>query len=123
MATVILHLKFQFALVVVTASDHPHWTFRCAVTDLSHFAGTMAFSGRCSFLGTQLTVAPSALAPRRAASVMPIEAAYKNKLKKYGPGKHWEHYELSKNGKAIRIKMHVKKGDTVVVRTASTLQA
>jgi large subunit ribosomal protein L24 len=81
-------------------------------------AGKMAFSGRCSFLGTQLAVAPTAFAPRRSACFTPIEAAYKNKLKKYGPGKHWEHYELSKNGKAIRIKMHVKKGDTVVVWSA-----
>ncbi len=34
-----------------------------------------------------------------------------------GPGKKWESYELTKNGKPVRIPMHVKKGDTVVVIT------
>merc|ERR1719335_1548879 len=32
-----------------------------------------------------------------------------------GPGKRWEHFEVNRNGKPIRHKMHVKKGDTVVV--------
>jgi len=32
-----------------------------------------------------------------------------------GPGKKWEHYELSANGKPIRKNIHVKTGDTVVV--------
>lgn len=34
-----------------------------------------------------------------------------------GPGKKWESYDLNKNGKPVRIPMHVKKGDTVVVIT------
>ena len=34
-----------------------------------------------------------------------------------GPGKKWESYELNKNGNPVRIPMHVKKGDTVVVIT------
>ena len=32
-----------------------------------------------------------------------------------GPGKKWESYDLNKNGKPVRIPMHVKTGDTVVV--------
>jgi len=32
-----------------------------------------------------------------------------------GPGKKWEHYELTANGKPVRIPMHVKKGDTVQI--------
>jgi large subunit ribosomal protein L24 len=32
-----------------------------------------------------------------------------------GPGKRWEHYELNKNGKPVRVKMHIKTGDTVQV--------
>ena len=32
-----------------------------------------------------------------------------------GPGKTWEHYELTANGKPVRIPMHVKKGDTVQI--------
>ena len=32
-----------------------------------------------------------------------------------GPGKKWEHYELTANGKPMRIPMHVKKGDTVQI--------
>jgi large subunit ribosomal protein L24 len=34
-----------------------------------------------------------------------------------GPGKKWEHYELNKNGKPLRIPMHVRKGDTVQIIT------
>lgn len=30
-----------------------------------------------------------------------------------GPGKKWEHYETNDNGKVVRFKIHVKKGDTV----------
>lgn len=33
-----------------------------------------------------------------------------------GPGKRWEHYELTKNNKPVRIPMHVKSGDTVQVQ-------
>lgn len=32
-----------------------------------------------------------------------------------GPGKKWESYELTKNGKPVRKPMHVKTGDRVVV--------
>lgn len=32
-----------------------------------------------------------------------------------GPGKKWESYELNQNGKPVRLPMHVKTGDTVVV--------
>merc|ERR1712023_579424 len=32
-----------------------------------------------------------------------------------GPGKRWEHIPLTRNGKPIRQRMHVKKGDTVVI--------
>ena len=36
-----------------------------------------------------------------------------------GPGKAWEHYKVNKNGKVVRVKMHVKTGDTVVVIAGS----
>lgn len=36
-----------------------------------------------------------------------------------GPGKKWEHYELTKKGKPVRHPMHVKMGDTVVVIAGS----
>jgi large subunit ribosomal protein L24 len=32
-----------------------------------------------------------------------------------GPGKDWEKVPLTKNGKPVKVKMHVKTGDTVVV--------
>lgn len=32
-----------------------------------------------------------------------------------GPGKNWESYELTKNGKPVRKPLHVKTGDLVVV--------
>ena len=32
-----------------------------------------------------------------------------------GPGKKWEHYELNKNGKPLRVPMHVQRGDLVQI--------
>jgi large subunit ribosomal protein L24 len=32
-----------------------------------------------------------------------------------GPGKKWEHYDLTPNGKPVRVRMHVKSGDMVQV--------
>lgn len=32
-----------------------------------------------------------------------------------GPGKRWEHYPTNDNGKVIRPKLHIRKGDTVQV--------
>lgn len=32
-----------------------------------------------------------------------------------GPGKKWESYDLNKNGKPLRVPMHVRKGDTVQI--------
>ena len=32
-----------------------------------------------------------------------------------GPGKKWEHYDLTKNGKPVRLPMHVQRGDMVQV--------
>lgn len=32
-----------------------------------------------------------------------------------GPGKKWEHYELTKNKRVKRNPIHVKKGDTVQI--------
>lgn len=34
-----------------------------------------------------------------------------------GPGKKWEHYETTKNGKTVRPAMHIRKGDTVQIIT------
>ena len=36
-----------------------------------------------------------------------------------GPGKKWEHYDLTANGKPVRHKLHVRKGDTVQVIAGS----
>lgn len=41
--------------------------------------------------------------------VLPITAGI------IGPGKKWEHYPLNKNGKPIKVPMHIKKGDTVQI--------
>jgi hypothetical protein len=35
-----------------------------------------------------------------------------------GPGKKWEHLEVNKNGKPVRVSMHVRLGDTVKVGLA-----
>lgn len=32
-----------------------------------------------------------------------------------GPGKKWEHYDLNKNGKPLRVPMHVQRGDMVQI--------
>jgi len=42
-------------------------------------------------------------------------ARVKTQIFPQGPGKKWEHYELTANGKPMRIPMHVKKGDTVQI--------
>jgi len=36
-----------------------------------------------------------------------------------GPGKRWEHAELTANGKPVRVAMHVKSGDLVKVIAGS----
>lgn len=41
---------------------------------------------------------------------------------KIGGGKKWKHQPVSPNGKPIKVKMHVKTGDTVQVRIGSALQ-
>lgn len=54
---------------------------------------------------TQPRVAPLFSQPIRAGAI--------------GPGKKWEHYELTANGKPVRQSMHVKAGDVVQVITGA----
>jgi large subunit ribosomal protein L24 len=69
---------------------------------------------KAAFCGSQLAASRS-LAPRRLAPApVTVVAAYGN-LPKIGGGRKWEHYELGPSGKAIRVPMHVKKGDYVQV--------
>lgn len=51
---------------------------------------------------------------RRCAVPLTVRAAYGD-LAKFGGGKKWEHTEVNKNGKPVKVKMHVKKGDLVQV--------
>ncbi|KXZ53712.1 hypothetical protein GPECTOR_6g629 [Gonium pectorale] len=68
-----------------------------------------------AFFGSRLA-APRVAAPRRVAHTTSthVVAAYGN-LPKIGGGRKWEHFELGPSGRAVRIPMHVKKGDTVLV--------
>jgi large subunit ribosomal protein L24 len=69
-----------------------------------------------AFLGSRLC-GGHAVAPRRAlASAKPCIVAAYGDLPRIGGGRKWEHYEVLPNsGRAVRVKMHVKKGDTVQV--------
>jgi len=69
-------------------------------------------AGACGFFGSSLN--QHAAAPRRACPVA-FSVSAMHKGPNIGGGKKWEHYELTKNGKPVRIKMHVRKEDTVVV--------
>lgn len=55
----------------------------------------------------------SITAPSR--SALTVTAAYGD-LSRPGGGRKWKIQELSPNGKPIRVKVHIKKGDTVQVR-------
>ncbi|KAG2441662.1 hypothetical protein HXX76_003280 [Chlamydomonas incerta] len=72
-------------------------------------ARTSAFSG--ATLGR--SVAPRAPITSRTTVCAPV-AAYGD-LPKIGGGRKWEHLELGPGGKALRVPMHVKKGDTVQI--------
>ena len=84
--------------------------------------GTMAASMmnskmQSSFLGSSLrTQRP--FVPSRASPVAgTVVAAYGNKLNP-GGGKPWERTEVNKNGKPVKVKMHVKAGDIVQVQSS-----
>lgn len=70
-----------------------------------------------SFLGsslrssTQRCFVPSRVSP----AVSPVVAHYGGRVK-LGGGKPWERTEVNHNGKPVKVKMHVKKGDIVQVR-------
>ena len=66
-----------------------------------------------SFLGS--SVQQRCFTTRRpvTASVV-VRAAYGN-LPKIGGGRKWVHTEVNQNGKPVKVPMHVKKGDLVVV--------
>lgn len=61
-------------------------------------------------------VAAPSFAARRASSAAPLTvvASYGTDSN-IGGGRRWKHLELNKNGKPVRVKVHVKKGDTVQV--------
>ncbi len=66
------------------------------------------------FFGTSVAPARSGAPRRLTPTTTHVVAAYGD-LPKIGGGRKWEHYELTPSGKAVRIPMHVKKGDTVQV--------
>ncbi|CAL5218978.1 g733 [Coccomyxa viridis] len=73
-----------------------------------------------SFLGTQSLGACGSLSGRRLCGQAQTPRVQHNcctpvRAGAFGPGKKWESYDLNKNGKPVRIPMHVKTGDTVVV--------
>ena len=56
-----------------------------------------------------------ALAAPRPASAAVSRSALSVSAGRIGPGKSWEKLELTKNGKPLKQKIHVKCGDTVIV--------
>jgi hypothetical protein len=77
-------------------------------------AAMAALASRSSFFGAQ-TTSSSAFGPRRVCSVLPVVRAAYGDLPKFKPGKKWVRQELTKNGKPLRVRMHIKSGDTVQV--------
>eukprot|EP00873_Tetraselmis_striata_P001151 jgi/Tetstr1/421415/TSEL_012364.t1 len=59
--------------------------------------------------GRLALAAPRTAAPAASRSSVSVMAG------RIGPGKDWEKIPLNKNGKPLKVKMHVKTGDTVVV--------
>lgn len=74
--------------------------------------------GSSSYFGSNVRQ-QTALSTRRVAPVAVRVVAGWGKQPKIGPGKRWEKPELTKNGKVVRVKLHVKKGDTVIVSAPS----
>ncbi|GFR53163.1 hypothetical protein Agub_g15886, partial [Astrephomene gubernaculifera] len=67
-----------------------------------------------AFFGSRLT-SSRPVAPRRStATTTHVVAAYGD-LPKVGGGRKWEHLEIGPGGKAVRVPMHVRKGDYVQV--------
>ncbi|CAG9466028.1 unnamed protein product [Pedinophyceae sp. YPF-701] len=62
--------------------------------------------GSSVMLGQSLAARPATVSQRR---TLPITAGL------VGPGKKWERLPVTKNGKPVKQKLHVKTGDTVVV--------
>lgn len=78
-------------------------------------ASLMSSKMQSSFLGssvrTQRPFVPSRVSPVSST----VLAAYGNRVN-LGGGKPWERTEVNKNGKPVKVKMHVKAGDIVQVR-------
>jgi large subunit ribosomal protein L24 len=72
-----------------------------------------------SFLGSSVQ-SRSFTARRPAAASVVVRAAYGNRPN-VGGGRKWIHTKVNDNGKPVKVPMHVKKGDLVVVSTAGTL--
>ncbi|GLC46258.1 Plastid ribosomal protein L24 [Pleodorina starrii] len=67
-----------------------------------------------AFFGSRVATGRTAAPRRLAPTTTHVVAAYGD-LPKIGGGRKWEHLELGPSGKALRVDMHVKKGDTVQV--------
>ncbi len=78
-------------------------------------ASILSIKSSSAMLGSSLRQ-QGGLAARSRTSAMPltVTAAW-GKLPNVGGGRKWEHKEVNKNGKPVKIGMHVKKGDTVQV--------
>ncbi|PNG99954.1 50S ribosomal protein L24, chloroplastic [Tetrabaena socialis] len=66
-----------------------------------------------AFFGSR--VESRSLAPRRLTPTTTHVVAAYGDLPKVGGGRKWEHLEIGPGGKALRVPMHIKKGDTVQV--------
>ncbi|CAL8462679.1 g2212 [Coccomyxa elongata] len=75
---------------------------------MTSFLGTQKLSLRGNLAGTRLC-------PHTQTSRVQPLFRLPTSASLFGPGKKWEHYELNKNGKPLRIPMHVRTGDTVQV--------
>jgi len=68
-----------------------------------------------SFLGSSVRM-QGCFVPSRVSPVAGTVVAHYGNKANLGGGKPWERTEVDKNGKPVKVEMHVKKGDIVQVR-------
>lgn len=78
--------------------------------------------GSTSFFGSTVNK-QTAFSTRRVSPISVNVVAGWGRLPKIGGGKKWEKPDLTANGKVVRGKVHVKKGDTVQVGQVACVRA
>jgi hypothetical protein len=123
--TVVCCVQLDAAMQVVVASrqaserQQTHRLILCPEQQFQQFQCTMAASfafskTQSSFLGSSVRT-QGCFVPSRVSPVAGTVVAHYGTKANPGGGKPWERTQTNQNGKPIKIKMHIKKGDIVQV--------